>query len=171
MRPIHFGSAALIAGLVTVTGLACTRASGPRTTPPPDPAPITCAAFNAAPISITVQPGAPLDSPIPGGHRIEFDAGAVTKTSSYEIGPGPNVAANDWAEISIVPVEDADTIFSADVFLEISYASCAPQNGVLKMRKEKPALGRVESLGGRNDANRRVLRALVPHLSLFSIAR
>ncbi|HUG38911.1 MAG TPA: hypothetical protein VMM12_00415, partial [Longimicrobiales bacterium] len=104
--------------------------------------------------------------PIGGGHRLEFAPNAVSGLSNYYVRRGPTAGR---AEIDIVPQGAADTEFGADVFLELSYAGCPDlANDTLVIVMTHPAQ---KSLGGRNDRQRRVVRALIPHLTMFAIAR
>lgn len=136
-----------------------------------DVEPLVCPNFTVGPIApITVGPSGG-DFNIPGGHRLEFGQDAVQAPSSYEVRAGPDAAQRDWAQIEIVPRSGATTEFDGDVFLELSYAACpdAADEDLVLVMTESGQQGK--SIGGRNVRNRRVVRALVPHLSEFAIAR
>lgn len=136
-----------------------------------DVEPLVCPNFTVGPMApISVGPSGG-DFNIPGGHRLEFGPGAVQAGSTYEVRAGPDVAQRDWAQIEIVPQPGATTEFGGDVFLELSYAACpdaADEDPVVVMTESGQG---GKSIGGRNVRNRMLVRALVPHLSEFAIAR
>lgn len=134
--------------------------------------PVGCPGFVAADTTFTVGPaGGRID--IGGGHRLEFAAGAVGSASRYRAHVGPNSGSpRHWAELEIIPVDEAPSMFNGDVMLEISYAACPDEMG----QSQRPAVilrttPPRKALGGRDIHERQVVRALLPHLTAFAIAR
>lgn len=168
MRPIQIRSAVLI-----VTGLALGVAGCHQRVPlngfTRDLTNVPCPGFNVMQSDIEVTPTGLSRTQIPAGHWIEFASGAVPITTTYRVTAGPGVASNGWAQIQIVPISGGMvTSFAGDVFLEINYAACAPLGGDLQVLMADGATGS-KPLGGRLVNNR--IRVLIPHLTLFSIAR
>lgn len=163
---------ALAAGALLLAG---TTACAPRiqeSDPDSRASPLACAGFVAADTTFTVGPaGGTIE--IGGGHRLEFAPGAVAASSRYRARLGPNSGPpRHWAELDISPLDGAPDIFDADVFLELSYAACRDQVGPSQRRvvilKTTPPR---KPLGGRDVRDREVVRALLPHLTAFAIAR
>jgi hypothetical protein len=163
---------ALAAGALLLAGTtACTRMVE-EPDREPRAAAVACPDFVAADTTFTVGPaGASID--IGGGHRLEFAAGAVAAPSRYRARRGPNSGSpRHWAELEIIPVDEAPSMFNGDVMLEISYAACPDEMGP----SERPAVilrttPPRRPLGGRDIHDRQVVRALLPHLTAFAIAR
>lgn len=167
MRPIQIRSAALI-----VTGLALGVTACHQRAPAGftrDLTNVRCPGFNVMQRDIEVTPAGLPRTQIPAGHWIEFAAGAVPTTTTYRVTAGPGVVPDSLAQIRIDAIGGGMvTSFAGDVFLEINYAACAPLPGDLQVLMTDGVTGS-KPLGGRLVNNR--IRVLIPHLTLFSIAR
>lgn len=130
--------------------------------------PISCPDFQLETTTFTVTPSGGTFR-IEPGHSLEFGEGAVSEPTQFTVEKGEHATAPlYYAEIRIIR-EDGATTFEGDVLLDLSYASCPGiDDGDLTLIKTNPPR---KNIGGRNDQARRAVRALVPHLSMFAIAR
>lgn len=102
-------------------------------------------------------------------HYLEFGDGAVSKPTQFTVTKSENAAPpHNRAEVRITR-GDEETTFHGDVLLDLSYASCQGlDSDTLTLVKTNPPR---KPVGGRNDRDRKMVRALLPHLSMFAIAR
>lgn len=133
--------------------------------------PVSCPSFDLETTDINVTPAGGQFA-IGPDHTIEFWPGAVSAPATYRVQKGPQAVKDPhWAQVHIDPMPGAPSTFGADVILDLSYRSCPNidhADGDLQL--VKTSLPR-KAIGGRDDQGRRAIRALLPNLSMFSIAQ